>query len=105
VYIGKFKTDTYDNTIGISGLIAKSSNADFDGDELNFTILLDNLLTEEFKTLRPFYNIPDLSKPYSVSGNLTLLAPANSILSNYLSDDSENLVDDTISKLLNTVNM
>jgi hypothetical protein len=74
---------------------------DYDGDELNFTILLDNLLAEEFKTFDPFYNIPDTSKPYSVSGNLTLLSPANNILAQCLLDTREDVAGDTIVKQLN----
>lgn len=34
VYIVKFKTDPDDNTMGISALIAKAFNADYDGDKL-----------------------------------------------------------------------
>lgn len=82
--ITKFKTDAGDKTIAFSALIAKAPNADYDGDELNFTILLDAMMANEFKTLQPHFNVSDLSKPYAVSGNLSLLAPATSILSNYL---------------------
>lgn len=57
-------------------------------------------MAEEFKTLKPHYNIPDLSKPYSVSGNLTLLKPANNILSNFLSDKQEDPANDTVAHLL-----
>lgn len=81
-----FKVDPTDNTIGISPLILKACNGDIDGDELNFWLMLDNLMYDEFKTFSPFYNVPDLSKPFSVSGNLTLLSPGNYILGNYLDD-------------------
>jgi len=100
VGISKFKNDPYDMCISMSILIAKSPNADFDGDELNVIILNDNFMAEEFKTLRPFYNVPDLSKPFSISGNLTLLSPANNILSNFLSDKEEHPEQDTIAHLL-----
>lgn len=96
VRIGKFKSDPKDLTIGMSVLIVKPFNADFDGDELNVMILLDNYMADLFKTLKPYYNIPDMSKPFSVSGNLTLLSPANNILSNYLSDRTEYPSVDTI---------
>jgi len=43
-------------------------------------------MANEFKTLRPFFNIPDLTKPCSVSGRLSLDTPNNSILANYLAD-------------------
>ncbi len=74
-----------------------------DGDEINFTLLLDKLLTEEYEVLKPFYNIPDLTKPFSISGNLSLLGPANAILGNFLMDKRENREEDTITKLLNFV--
>lgn len=64
--------------------------------------MLDNLLTDEFKSFAPFYNIPDTSKPYSVSGNLTLLAPANSTIANYLSDAREA---DGVDPILSQVSM
>lgn len=96
-WIKKFKTDPDDKTINISALIIKAPNGDYDGDELNFTLLGDGLLANEFKTLKPHYNIPDLSKPFSISGNLTLLAPANSILANYLSDYEDGVDDESIS--------
>lgn len=76
---------------------------DYDGDELNFTPMLDNLVENEFKSFAPFYNIPDTSKPYSVSGNLTLLAPANSTIANYLSDARESDSLDTILSQVATV--
>ena len=60
------------------------SNIWYDGDELNFTILLDNDLAEEFKTLRPFYNITSVAEPYGISDHLTLLSPSYNILANYL---------------------
>ena len=65
-------------------------------DEINFTILLDNKLTEELRTISPFYNIPDTSKPYSVGGYLSLQPPANLTLSAYLEDASEDTVNDTV---------
>ncbi len=58
-------------------------------DELNFTILLDNMMAEEFMTLQPFYNVMDVNKPFAVSSKLTLLSPANGILFNDLADKQD----------------
>lgn len=69
---------------------------------MNFSILNDNDLADECMTLSPHYNIPDLSKPFSVSGNLTLLNPANNILGN-LVQESTDLPPDTILDKLDTV--
>ena len=71
-------------------------NADYDGDEINMSILLDNKLTEAMRPISPFYNIPDTSKPYSVGGYLSLQPPANATLSHYLEDQTENPEMDTI---------
>jgi len=49
-----------------------------------------------FKTLRPFFNIPDLTKPCSVSKRLTLDTPNNSILANYLGDTTVSDGDDSL---------
>ena len=51
-------------------------------DELNFTILLDNMMAEECMTLQPFYNLTDVNKPFAVTSKLSLLSPANGILFN-----------------------
>lgn len=90
--------------IEFSQLIAKPPNADYDGDELNVTILLDNMMADEFKTLEAYYNIPDVSKPYSISGNLTLLSPATSTLSNYLSTDEDDNIDPKSDELVSKLN-
>lgn len=101
--ITKFKTDPMDNTTGTSTLCIKAPNGDYDGDELNYTLLLDDVMVQEAKTLEPHYNIPDMSKPFSVSGNLTLLSPSISILANYIHKDiPEN---GTNGLIFNTVNV
>jgi len=53
-------------------------------------------MDKEFMTLRPFFNIPDLSKPCSVSGRLSLDTPNNSILANYLADKDVKEGDDSL---------
>ena len=49
-----------------------------------------------FKTLSPFYNIAELSNPYAVSGMLSLLAPANATLANYLKGSEADIRVDTV---------
>lgn len=95
-YITEFGTNTLDMTFKISSLIIKAPNGDYDGDELNVSILLDNFMEREFKTLKPYFNVPETSKPYAISGNLTLLSPSTSILSNFLYDKSESTRKDQI---------
>lgn len=90
VWIKAFNKDPMDYSVKLSALIAKPSNADYDGDELNHIMLLDNNLAEEFATMDVCYSAPDVGKPYSISGNLGMLSPATSLLSSYLSDKSTN---------------
>lgn len=95
-YIKKFKKDPTDNTVGISVLIIKAPNGDYDGDEMNFTILLDNNLAEQFKTLAPYHNVPDITRPYEVCSNVNLMPCASTILTNYLKSNDTNGQPDTI---------
>jgi hypothetical protein len=105
VYITQFTDDPSNMTIKFSCLIAKAPNADYDGDELNVTILLDNYMCEQFKTLQPFFNVPDIAKPYEISGNLGLLSPSTSIIANYLYDKTPSTRKDQISSSFKYVDM
>jgi len=96
LFIPRFNNDPHVLGMTFSPLIAKSPNADFDGDELNGKPLLDSVMFNEFKKLAPFYNIPDLSKPCSVSGRLSLDTPNNTILANYLGDKEVKVGDDSL---------
>lgn len=98
VYITGFTTDPMNFTAKISVLICKAPNADLDGDECNFTILLDNDLAEEFKTLSPYFNVPTESNVYGISGNLTLFSPSNSILSSFIQSKDSNGDDKVLNK-------
>lgn len=89
VYIAGFKKDPLDYTLGISALIIKGPNGDYDGDELNNILLLDNDLAKEFVTLEPYNAILDVVKPFSLSSNMSLLSPATSVVSNWLDDNIE----------------
>lgn len=57
-------------------------------------------MADRFKVLKSFYSVPDLSKPCSVSGNLSLFSPSNNILANYLTDAAEYPELDTVEHLL-----
>lgn len=100
MFIPRFNQDPRVLTTSFSPLAAKACNADFDGDELNFYPLMDNVMVSEFKTLRPFYSIPDLTAPCTVSKLLTLDTPNNSILANYLWDKRANDGDNSLYEML-----
>jgi len=104
VFISYFKEDIYDPTISLSILITTPLNADFDGDEVNCTILGDNLLADEAGTLSTHFNAPGLSGITEISGDLSIPKPCVATLSNYLLEkEDDGRVIDTISKLLKPV--
>ena len=96
VYIAKFKTNVHDHTTGFPLPLMPSLNADVDGDELNFTVLTDNMLAELAEAFSPFRNVPDLDI-YKISGNLNIAKTSILTLMSYLnteevSEETEDLV-------------
>lgn len=59
-------------------------------------MLIEKNLTERFKTLAPYFTIPDPKEPYGISGYLTLLSPGHTTMANYLMDATEDTKNDTI---------
>ena len=88
-----FKRDPDDKTTSVSKLIISSPNGDYDGDCFNFTVLNDNLLTEELEVYSPYYTIPNIKEPFSVSGSFTMQGPADTVLMEYLKDGDEDVED------------
>ena len=52
----------------------------------------------EFSIYDPHYNIPGYDKPFDTSGHMSLQAPANEIIGEWLGDDSEEDGEDLIWK-------
>ena len=99
-YITKVKKNPNIPTISFPITSIAAMNGDYDGDEINFYLLLDRALYLEFKALDVHYNVPTLDK-IGVSGNLTLFKGSNSILQNYLKLDTvEKPEEDVIYDLL-----
>ncbi len=92
---GYFGKDPKDKTVHISKKIANAPNMDYDGDALNFTLLQDNKITREFEVYSPYFTIPSLNKPFDVSGNLSMQAPADMNMSNYLKNKEPDEGDDS----------
>lgn len=61
VRVTKVKTDRDDNTISMSYLIAKSFNADFDGDALNLALVLSDKVQRNLDNFEPHHNLLSLS--------------------------------------------
>jgi len=72
VRIKDFKRDPFDKTVGISILIITAPNCDFDGDELNILILIDNYLIDMVYNLSPHFNIFEPGVPFKMSNNIAL---------------------------------
>lgn len=79
------KKDPKDRTIGLSILVVKQLNADFDGDEVNCSLLLDNKMAAACYPLEPKFSIYGMGKPLAVSGNVSIPRPNISSISRWLS--------------------
>ncbi len=83
-YIGTIKKNTRDNTISMSVLCLKAPNADFDGDQLNLTLLSDNQMTQAATRLAPHLWVWSLEKPHAISGNLIIQGPVIETAANWI---------------------
>lgn len=72
------------NTIGFSVLTTKAPNADYDGDQMNLTLLTDDHLSDQFEELAPHKNVFDLNTPLKVSDNVGIPAPVLSTVVNWM---------------------
>ena len=64
-----------------------NTERDYDGDALNITVLLDNMMSDEAENFAPYYSTMDVNKLYSVSKFVSLLGPGNNIMTNYFDPD------------------
>ena len=84
LFITKFKKDPNDKSISLSILVTNPFNADYDGDELNFTILYDNNMGRLMSIFDPAYSVPGSGSPGEVSGLMSLPKSTVPTLTNYL---------------------
>jgi hypothetical protein len=84
MYITSVKTDPTDPTISLSILSVVGLNADFDGDQLNGTLSIDNYTADELESLAPHKSVFDLNSPRSVSKNLSIPKPVVSTIANWM---------------------
>lgn len=87
VTITCIKTNTNDNTIGMSDLIAPAFNADVDGDELNFTLALTEKTYRNLHNFEPHHNVIGLNGPNEFSTNIKFSKTVISTLSNWMESD------------------
>jgi len=86
-YITKVKTDVHVNTVSMSVLTLKSPNADFDGDQLNLILILDNQMRKATERLTPHLWVLSPDDPHTISGNLELQGPVVDTVVNWLHED------------------
>lgn len=86
----KVKTDPNDQTLGIPITNVTAFNADFDGDEMNSSLMVDNFMLELFSSLEPDNNVFSLdSPPLEVSSFVALPKPSVSTITNWLYNQDE----------------
>lgn len=89
VGICAFHKDPGNHTIEVPIGLCVAYNADFDGDELNASIALDNNLADMWYPLRPSFNAFKLDVPYRVAANASICKPVISSLSSWLDSDDD----------------
>ena len=94
LYTTKIKDDPRDNTIGLSVLILKGYNADFDGDAMNHHSAPDAQIAANLERFSPHLGIMDNNVPFKVSGKLAHQSPVVSTMDCWMNefvegDDSE----------------
>lgn len=87
--ISRFKTDPGDHTVSSSILTVNATNADFDGDALNYSVSNDNFLADKWKTLAPHYNVFTADNPLEISKNISIPKPVISSTSNWIHSPSD----------------
>lgn len=83
LFVTKIKPNPADNTISNSVIAIAGSNADYDGDQMNVTLLESNDLVERFKRLDPSYNVMSFNSPHELSSNLKMPAPVIATIANW----------------------
>lgn len=83
VRITKVRDDPSIPTIGISIIIVRGLNADFDGDEINCTVALDEKMADGLRHLDPHKSVFNFESPRQVSGNLAMPKPVVASISNW----------------------
>lgn len=80
----KIKKDVTDPSISLSVLVLSEFNADFDGDEMNAKLNVDQTERDYFSRLSPHLNVMNTSRPFDVSGIIALPKPTVATIANWL---------------------
>lgn len=83
-YITRIKPDPQDQTISFSILTVRGFNADYDGDEMNGTLLIDDYMAGRFEAMAPYRSAMSTSTPRQLSGNFSKTKPWLSTAANFI---------------------
>lgn len=92
-YITDFTKDPDINTIKISPLVLVMPNADFDGDAMALTLLLDKKMHDYFKVMAPAFTILDPKKPNALSSAIKMPAPVVATINNWFTEGDMKLAE------------
>lgn len=82
--ITKFKPNPDDKTFSISILNVKHYNGDFDGDNFNIKIAVDNLMADSWKPLKTHYSVFQLTKPHEIHPFVFMPKPVVASMSEWM---------------------
>ncbi len=85
--ITKVNTNIHENTVAMSVMCLRAPNADFDGDQLNLILILDNELRAATSRLAPHLWVMSPDDPHELSGNLELQGPVVDTVVSWLHAD------------------
>lgn len=94
--ITRIKRDINDPTIGLSIIVVKGLNADFDGDQVSVTLNVDNFLDKELLALAPHKSTFSVTRPREVSGNLAIPKPVASTISHFIHHTNDERMNDIV---------
>lgn len=83
LYITQFKTDPDIISISLSNNVLAAPTADFDGDEMNLFLVLEERIYRELLNLEPHQYAYDLNRPFQIAGFLALPGPMVATLNNW----------------------
>lgn len=83
-YVTKIIKDPSVKSIKISTIALVAPNADFDGDALNGTLILDDEMSHKLEAFAPYHGVMDLTDPMTLSRNINIPSPVISTMSAWL---------------------
>lgn len=99
-FVTMIKTDPNDTTVSMSILNVVGFNADYDGDQLNGMLLLDNHSAEGFMPLAQHKSAFDMNKPRMPSRNASIPKPVLANAANWFHAEEEDYLFDPVKQEL-----